>query len=66
MQPGRTRFTTNPTKLAKKVYFGVLQHPSKFQAKISTGKFYLRIKSTYPPGSRAVFMLQFGHNFPSS
>jgi len=28
-----------PTTLAKKVYFGVLQHPSTFQAKILTGKF---------------------------
>jgi len=31
----------NPTKLAEKVYFGVLQHPTKFQLKILTGKFYL-------------------------
>jgi len=32
---------TNPTKLAQKVYFGVVQLPTKFQAKIRTGKFYL-------------------------
>jgi len=32
---------TNPTKVAKKVYVGVLQHPTKFQAKILTGTFYL-------------------------
>jgi len=37
-----------PTKPAKKVYFGVLQHPSVFQAKLLTGKFYLGIKSKYP------------------
>jgi len=30
---------TNSTKLAKKVYLGVLQHPTKFQAKIMAGKF---------------------------
>jgi len=32
---------TTPTKLAESVYFGVLQLPNKFQAKILTGKFYL-------------------------
>jgi len=30
----------NPTKLTEKVYLGVLQHPTNFQAKILTGKFY--------------------------
>jgi len=30
-----------PTKLAEKVYLGVLQHPTKLQAKRLTGKFYL-------------------------
>jgi len=39
---------TNPTNLAEKVYFGVLQHPNKFQVKIMTGKFYLGTKSKYP------------------
>jgi len=31
---------TNPTKLAEKVYLGVLQHTTNFQAKILTDKFY--------------------------
>jgi len=50
---------TNPTKLAEKVCFGVLQHLTKFQANILTEKFYLRIKSKYPPGGQAVFRLYF-------
>jgi len=43
-----TASTTNPTKLAAKVYLGVLQHRTKFQDKILPGKFYLGIKSNYP------------------
>jgi len=32
---------TNPTKVAKKVKLGVLQHPTKFQAKILTVIFFV-------------------------
>jgi len=32
---------TNPTKLAGEVYLAVLLHPTKFQAKLLTGHFYL-------------------------
>jgi len=32
---------TNPTKLAEKLYLSVLQHPTIFQSKIFTGKYYL-------------------------
>jgi len=35
----------NPTKLAKNVYWGVLQHPTKFQAIILTGNFHSRKNS---------------------
>ena len=31
---------TNLRKRAEMVYFSVLQHPTKFQAKMLTGKFY--------------------------
>jgi len=31
---------TNPTKVTEKVYLGVLQHPTKIEAEILTGKFY--------------------------
>jgi len=31
---------TNPTKVAEEVYLSVLQHPTKYQAKILTEKFY--------------------------
>jgi len=31
---------TNPPKVAEEVCLSVLQHPTKFQAKILTGKFY--------------------------
>ena len=34
----------NPPKLAEKVYHGVLQHPTIFQANILAGKFYLAKK----------------------
>jgi len=33
--------SSNTTKHAKKVCWSVLQHPTEFQAKILTGKFYL-------------------------
>jgi len=36
---------TNPTKAAEQVYLGVLQYPTKFQAKILTGKLYSCKKS---------------------
>jgi len=44
---------------AEKVYLGVLQHRTKVQAKILTGKVYLGIKSKYPLGGRAVFRVYF-------
>jgi len=47
------------------VYFGVLQHPTKFQAKILTGKFYLGKKSKYPLRGRAVFRLNFWPELPN-
>jgi len=40
--------STNPTKLVERVYFGVLQHPTKFQAKILVEKFYLAKKVKSP------------------
>jgi len=41
---------TNSTEVADSVYLGVLQHPTKFQAKILTGKLYSWKKSKYPQG----------------
>jgi len=49
----------NPTELAEKVYFGVLQHLTKFQAKLLTGKFSLGIKLKYPLGGLAAFSMYF-------
>jgi len=40
----------NPTKLAEKVYFSVLQHPNKFQAKSLAGEFYFGKKAKSPLG----------------
>jgi len=42
---------TNPTKHAEKVFCGVLQHPTKFQANILAGKFHLGKKSKSPLSS---------------
>jgi len=52
-----------PTKLAE-VYFGVLQHPTKFQAKILTNKFYLeknQISTRWPSSFQALFLAITSH-----
>jgi len=46
---------TNPTKVAEKLHWGVLQHSTKFQAKIMKGRFYFWRKS-------AKFWSIFDHN----
>jgi len=49
---------TNPTKLAEKVWFGILQLPTKFQVQFRTGKFYLekiKISTRWPSSFQALF-----------
>jgi len=47
------------TKVAEKVYLDVLQHPTKFQAKLLTGKFYLCGKQRNLPSGRVIFWVYF-------
>jgi len=57
---------TNPIKLAEKLYFCVLQLPTKFQAKILTGKFYLGRNQNIHQVAEQFSSFIFGHNFPTS
>ena len=47
------------------MYLSVLQHPTKYQAKILTGKFCSWRKTKYPLGDRAYFWFILGHNSPT-
>jgi len=53
----------NLTKLAEKVYFGVLQHPTKFQVNILRGKFYLENNQNINKVAEQFSGFIFGHNF---
>ena len=55
---------TNHTKLSEKVYLGVLQHPTKFQAKIDRKNLFVKKIKIFTRWLR-ILGVYFGHNSPT-